>query len=151
MLSELEELNFQNSPALQCYPSCLANSVQYLYSDSVQEGDRCPTDQEQGLCGIISSTDVASFYSEWSCGDLGIPLTNPCGSNLDGYGAWSMVNCEGDLVIGIDELSGLSGTFPRSINKLTSLTYLDIHGNDFIAGESEVLVCCIMILMNTCE
>ena len=98
----------------------------------------CPTVQDTALCGIVASTNVGSVYTEWSCNSAGVPLTDPCGTLSDP--SWRMLICANGEVTGITNFTGFSGSFPSSVNGLSSLRELSMFDNDFISGESETVI-----------
>ena len=105
----------------------------FSHDPGLLKSSHCPTVQDTALCGIVTSTNVGSIYTEWSCNSLGLPSTDPCGVS-SGH-VWRMLSCENETVIGITNFSGFSGLFPSSVNGLSSLRELSIHDNDFISGE----------------
>ena len=132
-IPHLSQFQLYNNPSLTCYPSCLNSATNFYYNNQLKSSLRCPSAQDSGVCGLISATNVGSVHSEWSCDTSGVPSTPPCG--LGNGSSWSMLSCVNGEVVGIHDFSGFSGSFPSSLNLLTSLSYLDIHDNDFTPGE----------------
>ena len=70
---------------IQCVPACVS-SISVISIPTTT----CPSNQDIGLCGLISATNVYSIsgYSQWNCTTLGKTLTNPCSSPV-----WNGIAC----------------------------------------------------------
>ena len=78
------------NPGLICAPSCTSTvSTNYVPSTN------CPSNQDNGLCGIIAATNVQSQagYSQWSCTTLGVVSTAACIAPV-----WPGITCTGSNV-----------------------------------------------------
>ena len=78
-----------------------------------------PTAQDDGLCGLIAATNIASItnYDEWSCTTDGLTSTDPCAGGSE----WTGVTCSTGYVSEIFPSSkGVTGI----VNILYSLYYL---------------------------
>ena len=56
-----------------------------------------PTFQDNGLCGLIASTNIAALttYSKWTCSNFGNTTSNPCSPT------WPGISCSGGFVANI--------------------------------------------------
>lgn len=104
------------------------------------------TPQDDGLCGIITATNISSqvgsSYSSWSCSPTGLTSTDPCNFTSP----WQGVNCTLGVVTSLvlPPSTIIQGTLPGSIGCLTGLTYLDINFNYFCT--CNIVVLCFLVL-----
>ena len=121
----LYDINFENNVGITCYAVCMT-SISYLNTS----GLICPTSQDQALCDLIASTNIASNYgsNQWSCDSSGFPSSDPC------VVMWPGLTCSNGAVVRMDMCcNGLSGTIPSTFGLLTSLTYLQL-GYNYLFG-----------------
>jgi len=74
---------------------------------------------QHSLCDFVSSTNIETIYSNWSCKDY-IPISNYC--------YWTGISCEGSS-LGIELHAKISGSIPKSLGSLIGLSYLDLSSN----------------------
>lgn len=124
--SQLTMLHVGPNTGLVCYPACLS-SVTDIQFTGIPSG--CPSDQENGMCGLVAATNIATVSaggSVWGCDSGGYPTSDVCG--------WLGVYCDnggvGPNVEKIDlTTNGLTGTVPASIGSLSTLTTLILSNN----------------------
>ena len=99
------------NPGITCAPLCVS-SVSSRYVPST----KCPSKQDQGLCGLIAATNIQTIsgYSQWSCTAIGAPLTPPCTSSP----VWNGLACAGNNAISLSVSNvGLTGN-GFNVNKI---------------------------------
>ena len=82
----LLHINAAGNPLMTCAPLCLTTVTTRSLPSAV-----CPSAQDDGLCGLIAATNIASItnYDEWSCTTDGVTSTDPC----TGGSEWTGVVC----------------------------------------------------------
>ena len=104
-LTKLRQVYAGNNPGITCAPLCLSSIANIFYKSLPSA--TCPTNQDMGLCGLISATNVQSIggYSMWSCTTLGVTASSPCSP------LWTGLGCSGNYVnslsLGSLTLSGI--------------------------------------------
>ena len=95
-LTKLTRLNVTgggSNVGLTCTPGCLS----FISSSNlIVPSQLCPSNQDIGVCGLISATNIQSVYSQWSCTTLGVTSTAPCSSPV-----WPGLGCSGTNIASI--------------------------------------------------
>ena len=78
---------------ITCAPTCVS-----LVVTRVLPSTTCPSNQDIGLCGMMTATNIQSItgYSQWSCTTAGITSTTPCASPV-----WNGLACTGSSIISV--------------------------------------------------
>ena len=136
-LTKLTYLEIQANPSLQCYPACLSTVAIFDIDSSTQYAGCASNYTNNGLCGFVAATNIASKsgYSMWSCNGVGVTSTNPCVGNSGG--PWTGLTCDGTgavTVLNIHQQT-LNGTLPTSLCGITTLQALALY-NNLLFGKS---------------
>ena len=83
-----------DNPNISCYADCL-KSINTFRVDYIPTCNGVPPSnqsfQDIGLCGIIGSTYIETYYSSiWNCNIYGTTTTNPCTAS------WPAISCNSD-------------------------------------------------------
>ena len=147
-LTKLHITIYGTNPLLTCAPLCLTTVTTRSLPSTVVE--TCPSAEDDGLCGFIAATNIASIsnYDEWSCTTDGVTSTDPCA----GGSVWTGIECVNFIQLSSLSITGtmppeigslslltqmnmrnncLTGTLPSELGGLSSLVYLYLHANDF--------------------
>ena len=118
----LSFLYFGNNAGITCYAVCMT-SISSLYTS----GSICPTSQDQALCDLIASTNIASKSgsNQWSCDSSGFPSSDPC------VVMWPGLTCSNGAVVSmnLNDL-GIVGTISTSLGLLFSVRNLYLNSNN---------------------
>ena len=103
-LTSLTYLSLSSNAGITCAPSCVTSiTSSNLYVPSTA----CPSNQANGLCGLIAATNINSIssYSQWSCTTGGFTSTAPCAIPV-----WNGLTCSGGAAVVINLYNiGLTG------------------------------------------
>ena len=89
-------LNGGANTGVTCAPSCLSSVPNCQVPATACTYSATPSNQDNGLCGIIAATNIQSkaSYSQWSCSASGLTSTTPCSAPV-----WTGLTCTGGSTI----------------------------------------------------